>query len=75
MQEGLTALGCRVVPGEANYLLFFHPCTELVPRLRKKGVLLRSCDNYTGLGPGWYRAAVRTQEENDAFLNALREVL
>lgn len=75
MQEGLTALGCRVVPGEANYLLFFHPCTELVPRLRKKGVLLRSCDNYTGLGPGWYRAAVRTQEENDAFLNALKEVL
>lgn len=73
--EGLSALGCRVVPGKANYLLFYHPRTELAELLRKKGVLVRGCDNYPGLGPGWYRAAVRSRKENEAFLYALKEVL
>ena len=72
---GLSALGCRVVPGKANYLLFYHPRTELAELLRKKGVLVRGCDNYPGLGPGWYRAAVRSRKENEAFLRALKEVL
>ncbi|MFR1356269.1 MAG: aminotransferase class I/II-fold pyridoxal phosphate-dependent enzyme [Ruthenibacterium lactatiformans] len=31
--------------------------------------------HYPGLGPGWYRAAVRTHSENSAFLQALGEVL
>lgn len=75
MREKLLALGCRVVPGEANYLLFFHPRTDLGVALRNKGVLVRRCDNYPGLGPGWYRVAVRTREENDAFLKTLEEVL
>ena len=67
LSAGLAALGCRVMPGEANYLL--------LQRLRARGVLLRSCANYPGLGPGWYRAAVRTHSENSAFLQALGEVL
>ena len=71
----LEALGCRAIPGSANYILFFHPETQLVSLLRRKGILLRSCDNYAGLGPGWYRTAVRTHAENDALLKALREVL
>ena len=69
------ALGCRVLPGEANYLLFYHSGEQLVQRLRARGVLLRGCANYPGLGPGWYRAAVRTHSENSAFLQALGEVL
>ena len=48
---------------------------QLVQRLRARGVLLRGCANYPGLGPGWYRAAVRTHSENSAFLQALGEVL
>lgn len=75
MMAGLAELGCRVVPGQANYLLFYHSRKDLVPALRKKGVLLRDCSNYTGLGPGWYRCAVRSGAENDAFLQAMKEVL
>ena len=71
----LTGLGCRVVPGQANYLLFSHPRQDLVPALRRRGVLLRDCANYPGLGPGWYRCAVRSEEENNAFVQALKEVL
>lgn len=75
MVAGLAALGCRVISGQANYLLFYHDHPDLVPALRKKGVLLRDCSNYPGLGPGWYRCAVRSAEENQAFLQAVKEVL
>ena len=42
--------------------------------LREKGILIRNCENYAGLRPGWYRIAVRTHEENEALLRAVREV-
>ena len=72
---GLAALGCKVCPGEANYLLFLSPMPNLGQKLRERGILLRDCSNYHGLGPGWYRAAVRSGEENQALLGAMREVL
>lgn len=75
LREGLRELGCKVVEGEANYLLFFHEDAELARKLRPKGILLRDCSNYDGLGPGWFRSAVRTGEENQVLLRAMREVL
>lgn len=73
LEAGLRALGFRVVPGEANYLLFYSEIPLLEP-LAKRGILLRSCQNYHGLGAGWYRAAVRTTAENRRLLQALSEI-
>ncbi len=70
LKAGLEALGCWVCPSEANYLLFRGP-EDLGDRLLKKGIALRSCANYHGLGPGWFRTAVRTREENDRLLAAM----
>lgn len=75
LAAGLSELGCRVIPGEANFLLFFCPDTALDRKLEKQGILIRNCSNFPGLGPGWYRAAVRTGEENQDLLRAMREVL
>lgn len=76
LQRGLTALGCQVVPGEANYLLFRLPgVTDLKARMLGRGILLRSCANYRGLGPDWYRTAVRTPGENQILLDTLAAVL
>ncbi len=75
LSAGLSALGCRVCPGEANYLLFFCGAPGLPQRLAERGVLIRDCSNYHGLGPGWYRAAVRTGPENKQFLKIMEEVL
>lgn len=75
LAAGLATLGCRVIPGEANFLLFFCPDTGLDRELEKKGILIRNCSNFPGLGSGWYRAAVRAGEENRALLRAMREVL
>ena len=70
----LRRLGMRVIPGEANYLLFASP-RELSAPLTERGILLRCCGNFEGLGDSWYRAAVRTHEENQRLVEALEEVL
>lgn len=75
LAAGLAELGCRVIPGEANFLLFSCPDTGLDGKLEERGILLRNCSNFPGLGPGWYRASVRMGEENQALLRAMREVL
>lgn len=74
LTAGLRALGLRVLDGRANYLLFQAPET-LGEALRQRGAVLRSCANYPGLGPGWYRTAVRTGPENEQLLKLLAEVL
>jgi threonine-phosphate decarboxylase len=43
--------------------------------LRERGILLRDCGNYRGLEAGWYRTAVRTQEENRRLIQSLEEIL
>ena len=68
------ALGLRVIDGKANYLLFRAPA-DLNERLRPLGTQVRSCANYPGLGPEWYRTAVRTAPENARLLELMKEVL
>ena len=70
----LLSLGLRVLPGEVNYLLLYAD-RDLPALLRERGILVRDCADYPGLGPGWFRAAVRTPEENEKLLIAAREVL
>lgn len=72
--QALTSLGLRVVPSNANYLLFYGP-KDLGRALLAHGVMVRKCDNFVGLGPGWYRVAVRMPEQNAQLVAALKEVL
>ena len=73
MLRALRDLGFRVIPGEGNFLLFYSEEADLAEALRERGILLRDCRNFRGLGPGWYRTAIRTAEENGALLRALKE--
>ena len=72
--RGLEELGFRVIPGEANFLLF-RGKPGLAAELRRKGILIRDCGSMPGLSPGWYRIAVRRPEENQRLLEAVKEVL
>lgn len=73
---GLRGLGLTVWDGQANYLLFRAPGRAgLREALLDKGVLIRSCWNFAGLSDDDYRVCVRTGEDNDCLLQALREVL
>lgn len=70
---GLEALGFKVLPGHANYLLFQAPNAALLWRglISKHGVVLRLCDSYECLPDGFLRTAVRTEEDNSVLLSSL----
>ena len=74
MVQRLSQMGLNVFPGEGNYLLLQGP-DGLHPALKERGILVRSCGNYTGLGDSYVRIGIKQQEENDILLNAIREVL
>ena len=74
LTEELTRRGLTVYPGEANFLLFRSADSELRDRLAARGVLIRSCANYRGLGAGYYRTAVKTREDTTRLLAALDSI-
>ncbi len=71
--QELKKIGFTVYPSEANFLLFRCEL-PLDGLLLKEGIALRNCQNYDGLGAGYFRTAVRTHEENTALIEALRRV-
>lgn len=74
LSASLGALGLKVFPSEANFLLFKAP-SGLGESLLGRGIAVRSCADYHGLGPEFYRTAVRTREENEALVAAIKEIL
>ena len=74
LADGLESCGMHVVPGKANYLMFGSD-RDMYGPLLERGFLIRRCENYVGLDARWFRIAVRTASENEAFLAALREVV
>jgi threonine-phosphate decarboxylase len=75
LAEALDRLGLGKPTGEANYLFFYADIEMLPERLRQRGILIRDCANYAGLGRGWYRVAVRPHEENVRLIDALAAVV
>lgn len=73
LKERLKELGFSVVDSKANYILFRSEA-ELYESLKNRGILIRSCKNYCGLDKNWYRIAVKTHEENERLISAMREV-
>lgn len=75
--EGLRDLpGIRPYPSHANFVLFEaeRPVSEIFQGLIERGVLIRDVSRYPMLDRGM-RVTIGLPEENDAFLEALREVL
>ena len=70
---GLRALGFEVCPSEANFILFRGP-VGLDKKLLSQRIAVRNCANFPGLSEGWYRIAVRTEEENDRLIAALKSI-
>ncbi len=74
LRARLRSLGLNVLGGEANYTLFRAP-EELGARLLERGILIRSCANYDGLGAEYWRVGLKTREDNDRLLDAIGAVL
>lgn len=70
LQESMKKLGIRVVPSEANFI-FFQTEEDFAEKLMEENILVRDCSNFSGLTKGWFRVAVRTQEENRRLIEAM----
>jgi threonine-phosphate decarboxylase len=76
----LQALGIHAYPSAANFLFFRLPSTidpaafwqRMIVAHR---IVLRHCGNYEALSPGHFRAAVRTEAENQRLVYAISESL
>lgn len=74
LREELVKMGINDAYGEANYL-FFRASDKLAEELMKRGIMIRDCSNYKGLGAGWYRIAVRLHEENEILIHRMKECI
>lgn len=60
MAAALAGLGVAVIAGSAPFLLFALPDAPLMRnQLHARGIAVRRCDTFVGLGEGYLRAAVR----------------
>jgi len=72
--DNLKLFGFTVYPSDANFILFHceFPLDEL---LLNEGILIRSCSNYSGLGDGYFRVAVKLHAENEQLIKAIEKVI
>ncbi len=80
LQEALEGLpDLKIFDSSANYLLLRlengMSATTLSERLLQDGIAIRVCANYQGLDDSYFRVAVRTHDENQIFLQALKGAL
>jgi threonine-phosphate decarboxylase len=66
--------GIIAYPGAANFLLVRGP-RGLAEELAHRGILVRGCEPFRGLGPGFFRVAVRGAGENKRLVQEVRTVL
>ena len=74
LQEQLRGLGLEVFESDANYFLVRSE-VDLYRELLERGILIRRCDDFDGLDGMYFRFGVRTAEDSERVLGALREVL
>ncbi len=74
--DALAQAGMKVYGSAANYVFFRAPGDrgEMAGRLLERGILIRDCSNFEGLAPGYYRAVIRSREENQEFIRILRGI-
>lgn len=72
MTRALTDLGVQVFLSDANFLLM-KSAAKLHGPLKQKGMLVRSCGNFTGLGEDFLRIGIKKHAENEALVCAIKE--
>ena len=73
LTNNLRESGVFVYDGTANFLLL-KSHINLVSDLEQREILIRSCNDFSGLSKEHFRIAVRTISENNVLLSAVREV-
>lgn len=75
LEEAFSSLGLRFIPTKSNFILveIGKGAAALNEALLSRGIIIRPCASF-GL-PEWIRVSVGTGEQNERFIEALREEL
>jgi len=73
LKQEMRKLPLHIYDSQANYIFFEGPI-NLYEQCLTRGILIRSCCNYPGLKPGFYRIAVKTHEENKILIQILQQI-
>ena len=68
-------LGLKTYGSQGNFIFFYSEVESLFEKLSHQRILIRNCENYKGLGQGFYRVAVRTHRENAMLISAIEKVI
>ena len=77
LSEELKRLGFTVYKSDTVFILIKDEVGKygnLYDRLLDKRILIRRCDDFRGLGRGYYRIAVRGHADNEALVEAIRDI-
>ncbi|MGN0587778.1 MAG: pyridoxal phosphate-dependent aminotransferase [Oscillospiraceae bacterium] len=74
LSKKLLSFGFKVYTSEANFILFYTdlPIDEMLMRQK---ILIRNCENFSGLSRGFFRIAIRSHEENTALVSAFERCM
>lgn len=64
----------KVYPSDGNFILF-KSVEGLWQKAMERGIMLRSCANFRGLGGEFYRIGIKTREANIKLLEVFDEIL
>jgi len=76
LEKSFQKFGIEFVKSDAHfYLVRIDNAYEICQQLRLKGILVRHCDNVTGLDSSYIRIAVKSHKENAILIKELATVL
>lgn len=73
MEKRLMQIGLKVFPSVSNFITIYSD-KPLYEKLLKRGILIRDCSNFRGLGKGFYRIAVKSRKENEKLFMAIESL-
>lgn len=77
--EKLSALGLKVMPSDANYLLLKLPAgwtaQDMQRGLGRRGILIRDASRFPGLNESYCRVAIKKREDNLKLVEVLERML
>jgi threonine-phosphate decarboxylase len=74
LAECFHALGIRTYPTVANFFLAKAPVANFNELLLARGIKVRDCSNFYGLGNTYCRFAIRRHEENASLIDVLKSM-
>jgi len=73
LKKRLTEIGIEYYESEVNFVLI-KANPDLGKRLLERGILIRECREYLGLGEGYFRISVQEKGDIDKLIEAIKEI-